>query len=132
MHGMKSIEITPDERDALYRDLVDHLSGLGDLLLALDQENIDQARRLGRQYSDDLLFLLNDLGFGEETVSAAPLRLTTEPDVLRRLLGRLRDRALSADQAETTEREDIRRAEAHSVLVRGVYDKLLSELVACG
>lgn len=128
---MKSIQITPHERDALYRDVVDHLSGLGDLLLALDRKDFDRARRLGREFSDDLLFLLNDLDFGDKTDADAPLQLTTEPDVLRRLLGRLRDRALLADQAETPEREDVHRAEAHSTLVRGIYANLLSELVPC-
>jgi hypothetical protein len=128
---MRPLEITPHERDALYKDVVDHLSGLGDLLLALDQKDFVRARRLAQEFSDDLLFLLNDLGFGDETDADAALHLTTKPSILRRLLGRLRDRALAADRAEAEEREDIRRAEAHGTLVRGIYGNLLSEMAAC-
>lgn len=128
---MKPLQITPNERDALYRDVVDHLSGLGDLILALDQKDFDQARRLAQGFSDDLLFLLNDLDFGDETDADAPLQLTTERDVLRRLFERLRDRSLFADQVESAEREAIRRAEAHDALVQAIYGNLLSELARC-
>jgi hypothetical protein len=83
--------ITAAQRDALYDQILDRLSGIGDIELALALENYDAAERIGREYSDDLRLLLDDLGIGEG--SGAPLDLKTDPEVLRRSLPRLRELA---------------------------------------
>jgi hypothetical protein len=46
------------------------------------------AGRIGREYSDELRLLLDDLGLGEGT--GEPVELTTPAEVLRRALSRLR------------------------------------------
>jgi hypothetical protein len=80
--------ITPDQRDALYDQILDRLSGIGDVELAIRSEDYDNAERLGREYCDDLRLLLDDLGLGDG--NGQPVELTAPPEVLRRVLSRLR------------------------------------------
>jgi hypothetical protein len=70
-----SLTITAAQRDALYDQILDRLSGIGDIELAIQLENYDAAERLGREYSDDLRLLLEDLGIGDGSgePSSAPL-----------------------------------------------------------
>jgi hypothetical protein len=83
-----SATITSEQRDALYDQILDRLSGIGDIELAIRSEDYDNAERLGREYCDDLRLLLDDLGLGDETDE--PVELTAPPGVLRRVLSRLR------------------------------------------
>lgn len=83
--------ITPEQRDALYDQILDRLSGIGDIELAIEAANYDVAERLGREYSDDLRLLVDDLGFGSGT--GEPVELTAPPVLLRRTLPRLRELA---------------------------------------
>lgn len=96
-----TVTITPGQRDALYDQILDRLSGIGDIELAIQMENYDAAERLGREYSDDLRLLLDDLGFGHG--DGSPVTLTSPPDVLRRVLPRLRE--LAEGMAESQEPE---------------------------
>jgi hypothetical protein len=86
-----SITITAAQRDALYDQVLDRLSGIGDIEVAIQAENYDDAERLGREYSDDLRLLLDDLGIGGG--SGEPVELTAPPEVLRRVLLRLQELA---------------------------------------
>jgi hypothetical protein len=83
--------ITAPQRDALYDQILDRLSGIGDIELAIQSESYVDAERIGREYSDDLQLLLDDLGIGNG--NGQSVALTTSPDVLRRVLPRLRERA---------------------------------------
>jgi hypothetical protein len=83
-----SLTITAAQRDALYDQILDRLSGIGDIELAIQMENYGAAERIGREYSDDLRLLLEDLGIGDG--NGGPVALTTPVDVLRRTLPRLR------------------------------------------
>jgi hypothetical protein len=83
-----SLTITAAQRDALYDQVLDRLSGIGDIEVAIQARNYDKAERLGREYSDELR-LLGDLGFGEG--SGEPVALTAPPELLRRILPRLRE-----------------------------------------
>lgn len=93
--------ISAEQRDALHEHLLVRLSGIGDVWLAVNAKNFPAAERLGREYSDDLRLLLDDLGFGDG--SGSSVSLTSPADVLRRAFGRLRDSAMS--QAADHERE---------------------------
>ncbi len=86
-----TLTITAAQRDALHDQILDRLSGIGDVELALRAENFDTAERLGREYSDDLRLLLDDLGLGNG--SGEPVELTAPPEVLRRVLPRLSELA---------------------------------------
>ncbi len=86
-----SLTISAAQRDALYDQILDRLSGIGDIEIAIGAEQYDRAERIGREYSDDLRLLLDDLGIGKG--DGRPLALVTPPDVLHRVLPRLRERA---------------------------------------
>jgi hypothetical protein len=96
-----TITITAVQRDALYDQILNRLSGIGDIVLAIQLENYDLAERLGCEYSDDLRLLLDGLGFGDG--DGQPVELTASPEVLRRVLPRMRD--LAIDLAASQERE---------------------------
>lgn len=98
-----AINITVEERDALYDQILDRLSGIGDVWLALARENYSEAERLGREYSDELRLVLDDLGFGDDR--GEMIELTTPPDVLRRVfrvLGQLAAGKAASVEAELT------------------------------
>jgi hypothetical protein len=69
-----SLAITSRQRDALYDRILDRLSGIGDVWLAVCAENYGAAERLGREYSDDLGLVLDDPGPRREPTPATRLR----------------------------------------------------------
>ena len=118
--------ITAAQRDAVYDQLLDRLSGIGDIELAIQAEKYDAAERLGREYSDDLLLLLDDLGVGPG--DGEPVQLTSPPDLLRRVLPRLRQLAegmKAGQEAAWTESQALRH---RTRLVADACDRVLSEL----
>jgi hypothetical protein len=86
-----NLTITAAQRDALYDQILDRLSGIGDIEVAIQAENYADAERIGGEYSDELRLLLDDLGIGEG--DGEPVELTAPPEVLRRVLPRLRELA---------------------------------------
>lgn len=104
-----TLRITAAQRDALYDQILDRLSGIGDIELAIKAEKYRDAERLGREYCDDLRLLLDDLGLGEG--SGEPVVLATPPEVLRRTLPRLRelaDRHAASQESEWVEVNELR------------------------
>jgi hypothetical protein len=82
--------ITHAQRDALYDQILDRLSGIEDIWLAASTGRYETADRLGREYSDELRLVLDDLGWGDGP-DVETIGLTTAPEVLCRVFGRLRD-----------------------------------------
>jgi hypothetical protein len=120
--------ITAEQRDALYDQIMDRLSGIGDVWLAVSGRDFEQAERLGREYCDDLRLVLDDLGFGEG--SAEPVELTTAPDVLRRVMTRLCTSAIEQDRAEAPDKEAAREMEERNHLVVQACQVVLARLAA--
>jgi hypothetical protein len=118
--------ITSEQRDALYEQILDRLSGIGDVWLAVCSENYEVAGRLGREYSDDLRLVLDDLGWGEG--SAKGIELRTPPDVLRRVLSRLHDTALTLEISEAPTHVEVHRLEERTHLVTATCRSVLAEL----
>jgi hypothetical protein len=89
------VKITADQREALYVQVLDHLSGIADLGLAIDAGEYEKADRLGHEFADDLRLLLDDLGWPERdgVPPEGCVELTMAPGDLRRAIGRLRDEA---------------------------------------
>jgi len=96
-----AVTITAEQRDALYDRILDRLSGIEDVWLAASSADYDTADRLGREYSDELRLVLDDLGWGGRP-GDEDVELTTDPDVLRRVFGRLRDSTAGERAAQAT------------------------------
>jgi hypothetical protein len=117
--------ITADQRDALYDQILDRLSGIGDVWLAVCAEDYDAATRLGREYSDDLRLVLDDLSWGEG--AGESVELTTPPDVLRRLFPRLRDAAVKFSASQKKQREEVMEIDERSRLVTEACQSVLAD-----
>jgi hypothetical protein len=109
------VTITAEQRDALYDQILDRLTGIGDIEMAVQAANFEAAERLGQEYSDDLRLLVDDLGFGESHGEA--VTLTTSPEVLRRTLIRLRDLAAAHSASQEAELAELREIKDRSRLV---------------
>lgn len=122
-----TVMISSAQRDALYDRILDRLSGIGDVWLAASTENYGTADRLGREYSDDLRLILDDLGWGDRPGTAA-IELTTPPDVLRRVFGRLRDSASGERDQQQKEWVESRELEERNRLVGEACQVVLAAL----
>ena len=121
-----SITITAAQRDALYDDVLTHLSGVGDLWLTIEREDYETADRLGREFADDLTLILDDLGWGAE--SSENIELTTQPEVLRRVFAQLRARAERHAQTEQEAINELREEHSRAQFVVETCDKVLAAL----
>lgn len=100
---MPTITITSEQRRGLYELVRNHISGLGDVWLVMEQNSdFATAERLGREFAEDVL-LLNDLGWhpGDER---AAFELTMPADDLAEALDRLRGEAERLLDESPTER----------------------------
>jgi hypothetical protein len=86
-------KITSTQRDAVYRQILDHMGNAGDLSLLVEHGDLRAARRLAREVSDDLRLVLDALGWGE-TSSDGYVELELPGEQLRRTFARLRQRAV--------------------------------------
>ena len=111
-----AVTITAQQRDALYDRILDRLSGIGDVWLAADSKDFATAGRLGREYSDELRLVLDDLGWGDGP-EGAEVQLTTDPDVLRRVFSRLQDSTTGERVAQATSWAESRALEDRNRLV---------------
>ena len=119
--------ITARQRNLLCEDLLDRLSGIDGVWLAARRGDHETAQRLGLAYSDDLRLMCEDLGWGEESPAEA-IELKTPPDVLRRVMGRLRDGAVRMDASEEANRAELRDNHERNHLVAETCEKVLADL----
>ena len=124
------LTITAEQRDALYDQVLDRLSGIGDIEIAIDVEDYDRAERLGREFSDDLRLLLDDLGIGEGT--GEPVELSSSPVVLRRVLPRLSELAEAHTSALDEEVAEVQGLKDRNRLVAEACKTVLRELDSAG
>jgi hypothetical protein len=121
-----SLTITAAQRDALYDQILDRLSGIGDIGIAIAAEDYDAAERIGRDYCEDLRLLLDDLGIGDG--DGKPVALVTPPDVLRRVLPRLRERAERHSASLEPEWDDAKNVKERNRLVAEACEAVLTGL----
>jgi hypothetical protein len=122
------VTITAAERDALCERIYLRLSGIGDVWLAVERDDLGTAARLGREFSDELRLLLDDLGWGKGTGQS--LKLRTPPEVLRRVFRRM-EVATEAERAfEERERLEAREREAVASRLVETCRRVLGELEA--
>lgn len=121
-----TVTLKAEERDALYEELFIGLSGIDAVWLAAVAENHEEAQRLGRRYCDDLRLLVDDLGWGEG--SGESLELTTPPDVLRRVLTRLREAAQAQRGEAERERAEVQEREEQAQRLLDTCERVLGEV----
>jgi hypothetical protein len=125
------ITITSEQRDALYGQILGRLSAIGDVWHAVVAKNWAAAERLGREFSDDLRLVLDDLGW-DDGPGGETIELTTPPDVLRRVFTQPRDEAINEaiiyGANERGVRAEIREIERRSDLVVGAAWQVLADL----
>lgn len=130
----RTITIDREQRSGLYEAICNHLSGLGDVWLALEvEEDAERARTICAEFVEDVR-LLRDLGWGRD-VDAREFRLTMSPEALARVLARLRR---EAEEALTRSSEDLEAREREAATERrfrvaaSTCVSLLAELVSPG
>jgi len=99
--------ISGEQRAAIYDLVVDHLSCIGDLPLAIRQEDFATARRLAHEFGQDLR-LLEDLGWGPD--ARLEVALSMPPEELVDTFHRLHRDAKGA-LSESAEQRESREAE---------------------
>jgi len=85
-----TVTISGAQRQVFYEMVTDHLSAIGDLRIALQQEDFATAERLGIEFGEDLR-LMEDLGWDKEW--REDVDLTMPPEDLAEILTRIRSDA---------------------------------------
>lgn len=100
--------ISKDQRDGLYALVRNHLGGLGDVFVEMEQrKDFDAAERLGGEFAEDFR-LLDDIGWRPQD-DRELVALTMPLGELSELLQRLQDEAerlLTESPAERRSREE--------------------------
>lgn len=104
-----------------------HLSGIGAVWSAATSKRLDEAERLGQEFSDELRLIVDDLGW-EEHVEAEPIELTTPPEVVRRVMERIAAMAEAEEAEQQRERAAVQREEEEIRLVREACEQVLADL----
>jgi hypothetical protein len=83
-----TVTINAVQREVFYELVLDHLSGIADLSLAVEREDFAMAERLGIEFGEDLR-LMEDLGWDKAPREDAELTMSPEDlaEVLTRLKG---------------------------------------------
>ena len=122
--------ITEDQREGIYELVRNHLGGIGDVWIALEQnEDFATAERLGLEFGEDLR-LLDDIGWRPHEDREA-FELTMPPHDLAELLKRLRDEAeklLVESPSERRAREEDEEANERIQLGLNACEGLLAGL----
>lgn len=125
-----SITITGRQREMLYAVLVDRLPGIDDVWLAVQSKEWSKAQQLGREFSDLLRLLVDDLGWGEGREE--PVELTTPPDVLQRAIQILKRDALVEDHEQRQNRLKVAEVEIEREDTVEACDGILEQLAGDG
>ncbi len=122
--------ISGEQRDALYQLVRDHLGGLNDVWIAMEEnKDFASAERLGREFGDDFR-LLDDLGWGEDDDREA-VALTMPTGELTQILKRLHEEAeagLAGSPEERRSREEDEKTDRRLLLATDTCEELLVAL----
>lgn len=125
---MTAVRITIEERDALYSQILDHLSGIDGVHHAIAAEDFATAERLGREYADELR-LVEQLGWGCPPAGDG-VELTMPAEQLHRLFVRLRHDVDALREHEAREaaeaEEEAREFRERSQRIAEVSDRVLA------
>ena len=97
--------LAKEHRDAVYSMVMDRLSATGDLPGLIQRGEVDAARHLAREMSDDMQLILDGLGWDAGAGEGA-VELPLSPAQLRRTFSRLRQLAIEERDADPWEAGD--------------------------
>lgn len=119
--------ISGDQRDALYQLVRDHLGGLNDVWIAMEEnKDFAAAERLGLEFGRDFR-LLEDLGWSEDDERQA-VELTMPTGELTQILKRLHEDAeagLTGSPEERRSREEDEKTDRRLLLAMDTCEELL-------
>lgn len=122
--------ISGERRDALYQLVRDHLGGLNDVWIAMEQnKDFAAAERLGREFAQDFR-LLEDLGWAEDDARGA-VELTMPTAELTQVLKRFHEAAeagLASSRLERVSREEDEKTDRRLLLAMDTCEELLVAL----
>lgn len=121
-----SVKISAAERDALFEQIHTRLSGIDEVWSAVEEEDWERAGKVGRDFSDDLRLVVDDLGWDESGAEA--FELTTAPEVLQRVLTRMQKRGEDRRGLEEEERAELRLREEQTAQLLEVCRRVLGEV----
>jgi hypothetical protein len=121
-----SVRLAAAERDALYEQILARLSGIDEVWVAAEAGDYARADQVGREFSDYLRLVLDDLGWGEG--GGETLELVTPPDVLRRVCTRMQARAEEQREIEEAERAESQAREERTQRLLETCRRVLGEL----
>lgn len=126
-HGPRSAPtINAAQRDAIYQQILDHLSKAGDLALLVERNDLGAARRLAREVTDELQLVLDGIGWGEASDDNVDLDLPAEQ--LRRTFSRLRERAVEQREASSQELAETQTPYDRALIVIETCDQVLASV----
>jgi hypothetical protein len=117
--------ITREQRDALRLEILDGLYAIGDLSIALNQQDYEQAQRYRQRFEDEMR-LLDDLGWTEED-ERARFELTLPAEQLKPTLKRMSEQAEGAIQQFEQDWREGRESAERARTVAIICSKLLGE-----
>jgi len=124
--------IDKDQRNGLYELVRNHLGGIGDIWIALEQDGeYELAERMGIEFSEDFR-LLADIGWQLED-KRTEVELTMEAHDLAELLTRLRGEAIGVLDGTASmhlQREEEERAQALYQGAKRTCEELLARLAS--
>jgi hypothetical protein len=121
-----TIRISAAHRDALYDQILDRLSGIDDIWIAVKKEDFAAADNLAEMYCDDLALIRTDLGWGKGLGRSIELRSSV--DRLTRVFTRLHEAANGQRESQEGEWAEAREMEERTHLVDEVCVEVLTQL----
>lgn len=121
-----TVTITRAQRDALYEEMLGDLTGVGDVYLALNNGETEEARHLWRRFEPELR-LLDAIGWAP-VEPRERFAIDLPQDTLVRALGRLQERAEQTIGAHLAEPKDGVEVAQRAVQVLGACHGALCQL----
>lgn len=121
-----TITLSAEQRNAIYAEIRADLLSIDDLRLAIEQDELDTADRLGRRFGGELRLIQGGLGWGDQVDEAVHISLPAVE--LRSILIEVRDMAVEMYEAQREEQETFRAPWERAAQVRDACNEALTRL----
>jgi hypothetical protein len=106
---VSGISISPHQRDLFYEVVVNRITAIDEVWLAIEKRDWAKAQSLGREFADILRFLTEDVGWGDRGSSS--IELVNPPDALLRVMQVIAREAAVEDEEERDKRLELAQAD---------------------